>query len=90
MFTCKQVSKTLSENDYEQLPLLKKWLLKIHVALCIVCGKFNRQVMDSHDMCRHYKEREQELESSRPKMDDGKKKQLKILLEQESKSQPNN
>lgn len=88
MFTCKQVSKTLSENDYEKLPPLKKCLLKIHVALCVVCGKFNRQVMDSHDMCRHYKEREKELESSRPKLDEDKKEQLKNLLAQECKCYP--
>lgn len=84
MFTCKQVSKTLAKCDYEELSPLKKCLLKIHVALCVVCGKFNRQVMDSHDMCRHYKEKEDELASSRPKMDESKKKQLKALLEKEN------
>ena len=86
MFTCKQVSKSLAENDYENLSLIKKCLLKLHVALCIVCGKFNRQVMESHDMCRHYKEREDKLESSRPKMDKNRKEQLKKLLAQENKS----
>lgn len=88
MFTCKQVSKSLSENDYEKLSPLKKCLLKIHVTLCVVCGKFNRQVMDSHDMCRHYREKEEELESSRPKMDEGKKEQLKKLLAHECKCHP--
>jgi len=80
MFTCKQVSKTLAENDYEKLPPLKKFLLKVHIALCAVCGKFNRQVMESQDMCRHYKEKESSLECCRPTMDEDKKKQLKILL----------
>ena len=88
MFTCKQVSKSLSENDYEKLSPFKKRLLKLHVALCAVCGKFNRQVMDSQDMCRHYKEKEPELESSRPKMEEDKKKQLKELLAVETQSQP--
>ena len=90
MFTCKQVSKTLSENDYEKLSPFKKCMLKIHVALCVVCGKYNRQVMDSHDMCRHYKEREKELESSRPTLDGDKKEQLKKLLAQECGSRPEN
>ena len=80
MFTCKQVSKALAENDYENLSPLKKCLLKVHVALCAVCGKFNRQVMESHDMCRHYKEKESSLECCRPKLDEDRKKQLKILL----------
>ena len=57
-------------------------MLKVHVALCIVCGKFNRQVMESQDMCRHYKEKESELESLRPKLDEDKKEQLKKLVNQ--------
>ena len=61
-------------------------MLKLHVALCFVCGKFNRQVMDSQDMCRHYRQREPELESSRPKLNEDKKDQLKKLINQ--KSQP--
>lgn len=83
MFTCKQVSKSLSENDYENLTPMKKFMLKLHVALCFVCGKFNRQVMDSQDMCRHYKQKEAELESSRPKLDENKKDQLKVLMARE-------
>lgn len=55
-------------------------MLKIHVSLCVVCGKFNRQVMDSHDMCRHFKESEEALQASRPKLDEEKKKQFKKLL----------
>jgi hypothetical protein len=86
MLTCKQVSKSLSEKDYQDLPPLKKFMLKLHVALCIVCGKFNRQVMESQDMCRHYKNRESELESLRPKLDETRKKQLKKLIDQENES----
>lgn len=85
MFTCKQVSKSLAENDYQELSLVKKCMLKVHVTLCFVCGKFNRQVMDSHDMCRHYKVKEQTLEPSRPKLDESQKQQLKKLLHQQNK-----
>lgn len=89
MFTCKQVSKSLQKRDYNNLPPVKKCMLKLHVALCVVCGKFNRQVMDSHDMCRKYKEHESELESSRDKLDEDKKKELKELLVEQSKPQGN-
>ena len=85
MFTCKQVSKSLSEKDYQDLSPIKKLMLKLHVALCFVCGKFNRQVMDSQDMCRHYRNKESELESLRPKLDEGQKKQFKKLIEHEHK-----
>ena len=41
---------------------------------------FNKQVMESQDMCRCYKKHEEELVSERPKLEDGKKEELKQLL----------
>ena len=86
MFTCKQVSNALSKEDYEKLSPLKRFFLKLHVKLCVFCGKFNRQVMDSQDMCRCYKEHEDELAGHRPNMDQEKKNHLKELLASQSKS----
>lgn len=80
MFTCKQVSNALSREDYEKLPPLRRFLLKLHVKLCVFCGRFNRQVMDSQDMCRHFKCHEQELAFQRPKMDEARKAALKDIL----------
>ncbi len=80
MLTCKQISKTLSSSDYDQLPPVKKFCLKLHVALCMFCGQFNRQVMDSQDMCRHYKQHEHHLEHQRPKLNADQKAQLKACL----------
>jgi len=80
MLTCKQVSNALSREDYQKLSPLRRTLLKLHIKLCIFCGKFNRQVMDSQDMCRHYKIHEERLNIERPKMDDSKKDELKKLL----------
>ena len=84
MLTCKQISKTLSKEDYDKLSPFKKFWVKFHVKCCLFCGKFNRQVMDSHDMCRCYKEREHTLEPLRPKLDEKKKEQLKALLAEQS------
>ena len=80
MLTCKQVSNALSKEDYEKLPPLRRFFLKLHVKLCIFCGKFNRQVMESQDMCRCFKEREEELVEARPKLDESKKEELKKVL----------
>ena len=80
MFTCKQVSNALAKQDYEKLPPMRRFCLKLHVKLCVFCGKFNKQVMESQDMCRCFKEHEEELLSERPKMDDRKKDELKQLL----------
>ena len=73
MLTCKQVSNALSKEDYEKLPPLRRFFLNLHVKLCVFCGKFNRQVMESQDMCRCYKEHEETLSDHRPKMDSAKK-----------------
>jgi len=84
MITCKQVSNALSKEDYEKLSPMRKFFLKLHVKLCIVCGRFNRQIMDSQDMCRCYKEKEEHLHAHGPKMDDDKKEALKKLLASQS------
>ena len=84
MFTCKQVSNALSKEDYEKLSPVRKFFLKLHVKLCIFCGKFNEQVMDSQDMCSCYKQHEESLEGVRPQMDVSKKDALKELLASQS------
>lgn len=86
MFTCKQVSNALSKEDYENLPLVKRFFLKLHVKLCLICGKFNRQVMESQDMCRCYREHEEEIAQNRPTLEQNKKEELRKLLA----SQPEN
>ena len=89
MFTCKQVSNALSKEDYEKLPPMRRFFLRLHVKLCVFCGKYNRQVMDSQDMCRCYKEHEITSEENfaqyRPQMESAKKDQLKDLLASQSK-----
>jgi len=85
MLTCKQVSNALSKEDYDKLPRLKRFFLKLHVKLCVFCGKFNRQVMESQDMCRCYKQHEEELVEHRPKLDEHKREALKQLLVSQSR-----
>ncbi len=84
MFTCKQVSNALSREDYEKLPPTKRFFLKLHVKLCIFCGRFNRQVMDSQDMCRHFKAHEEELFYNRPKLGEDRKSALREMLSSQS------
>jgi aerobic-type carbon monoxide dehydrogenase small subunit (CoxS/CutS family) len=84
MLTCKQASNALSREDYKKLPPLKKFFLRVHVFLCPICGKFNRQVMESQDMFRSFKAKEEDLNAERPKMEQDKKDELKKLLSSES------
>ena len=52
MITCKQVSKSLNQKNFQDYPLWKRLLIKLHVKCCIFCGKYNSQVIETHEMCR--------------------------------------
>ncbi|PDH28333.1 MAG: hypothetical protein CNE95_06995 [Puniceicoccaceae bacterium MED-G30] len=84
MLTCKQVSKVLQNEDYENLSPLRRFLLMFHIKLCAVCGKFNRQVIDSQDMCCNFKRQEESLLEKEPPMDADRKDALKKLLSEQS------
>ena len=65
MFTCKQVSDTLNQENFKDLPLWKRIFIKLHIKCCIFCGKYNSQVIDTHEMCRELiKNEEESLESN--------------------------
>ena len=64
MFTCKQVSNSLNKKNFQDFPRWKRLLIKLHVKCCIFCGKYNTQVIETHDMCRELiKNEENSLES---------------------------
>ena len=60
LFTCKQVSKALADQDYESLSFSNKLMLRLHVTLCAICGQYNRQMMDLHDGVRTLRAQEDE------------------------------
>ena len=89
MFTCKQVSNALSKENFEKMSPVRRFFLRLHVKICVFCGKYNRQVMDSQHMCSCYKKHEITSEETfvhyRPKMEPLKKDQLKKLIASHSK-----
>lgn len=67
MWTCKQVSNALAEKDYAKMTLRERIGLRIHIALCVVCGRYNRQVMIMQDAARAFRRRENDqLEKTGP------------------------
>ena len=64
MFTCKQVSSALDKKNFQDLPIWKRMLIKIHVKCCLFCGKYNTQVIDTHDMCREFIKNEEKSNHS--------------------------
>ncbi|MGY9105841.1 MAG: hypothetical protein ACKVG0_04795 [Alphaproteobacteria bacterium] len=59
MLTCKKVSQSLEKGDYEGLTAFARMGLKVHVALCIFCGAYNRQRMVMHDLFRKLRQKEE-------------------------------
>ena len=59
MLTCRQVSKTLAENRYYELPWHRKLGLFLHIRLCFVCGKANRQIIVLQSGIRKFLAREE-------------------------------
>ncbi|MEX2605781.1 MAG: hypothetical protein WD708_00410 [Kiritimatiellia bacterium] len=91
-FTCKQVSNHLSKEDYDKLPPLKKFSLKLHVILCPICGKYNRQVMKFQDMARIFRKKEEELLESAdpqsPHLDEAARLRLEATLKRAQSAPP--
>ena len=79
MLTCKQASKALARQDYTSLPTWKKWLLKFHVRTCLVCGKYNGQVMLMQDSARALRAQEEELGEEKLSPDQKEKIQTEIV-----------
>jgi hypothetical protein len=58
MWRCKQVANALAASKYRDLPLLRRLALRVHVALCFVCGKYHRQVMLMQDTAIQFRKHE--------------------------------
>jgi hypothetical protein len=82
MLTCKQVSNALAKQNYASMPPLKRAALKMHVALCVVCGSYNRHVMVMQDAARSFREHEENATSASgiPALNAQDKKAMKAAL----------
>jgi len=44
MLTCKQASELISEHQERPLTRRERWGLRLHLAICISCRRFERQL----------------------------------------------
>ena len=59
MRTCKQVTALVIAREDQELPLLDKLALRLHMAICAACPRFERQVLTMRNAMRqwrHYQE----------------------------------
>jgi hypothetical protein len=59
MLTCKQIHKALANGDYKDLPRMQQWALRMHVSMCFICRRFNRDIMLFQDTARSFREHEE-------------------------------
>jgi hypothetical protein len=81
MWRCKHVADALAEHHYWQLPWLKRVGLKVHVAVCVICGRYHRHVMLMQELADKFGRRESagELPPTHP-LDNDSKNRLKEAL----------
>jgi len=58
MWTCKQVGNALASGRYSDLPWYRRASLRLHVALCVVCHRYNKGVMQMQDIAAGFEKRE--------------------------------
>ena len=59
MIACKQVARALANHRYDQLPWWRRLPLFTHIKLCVMCGKYHRQVIDMQKGFKNYLEHEE-------------------------------
>lgn len=81
MWRCKHVSDALANHRYWELPWHKRIGLRLHVGLCLFCGRFQRQILVMQDAARLFlKHEEQDPPAPSERMPDDAKSRLREKL----------
>lgn len=65
--TCKEVTALVIAREDQALPLLEKVALRLHMAMCAACPKFERQVLTMRNAMRQWRNYQDEDAASEPK-----------------------
>jgi hypothetical protein len=55
MFTCKEISRLVSQGQDRELGTFARWKLRIHLAACDGCAQFDRQMRFLREAMRKYR-----------------------------------
>jgi len=53
--TCKEVAALLVAREDRDLPALERVALRLHLAACQACPKFERQILTMRNAMRHWR-----------------------------------
>ena len=77
IWRCKHVADALAERHVGDLSLGQRIALRLHVALCIVCGRYHRQVMAMQEMADRLRRQEADGEDAgAPRLGDDARQRL--------------
>ena len=57
LVSCKEVSHLVSQMNERKLGPVERWTLRLHLAVCVACSRFEQQMRFLHDAMRQYRER---------------------------------
>ena len=84
MLFCRHVAKALAENNYWELALYKRVGLRFHITLCLVCGRYNSQILLLLEMTKAFLDREEEImKQGRIELSEESRNRIKELIDKE-------
>lgn len=76
IWRCKHVADALAERHVGELSLGQRIALRLHVALCIVCGRYHRQVMAMQDIADRLRQQESGAGADVPRLGEEARQRL--------------
>jgi hypothetical protein len=67
MRTCKEVTALVIAREDQTLPLLEQLALRLHMAICATCPRFERQVLTMRNAMQQWRNYQNEDRASDPK-----------------------
>ncbi|MGH8798823.1 MAG: zf-HC2 domain-containing protein [Casimicrobiaceae bacterium] len=56
LISCKDASRLISQMQDGTLPRRRRWLVRLHLAWCEACRRFERQLAVLREAIRHYRQ----------------------------------
>ena len=79
IYSCKDVSRLLSESMDRSLPFYQRVLMRLHLSMCKYCTRCKQHFEALRAACRHEELYDNELDASRGLSNGGKERLKKFL-----------
>ncbi len=80
MLTCKDVSKLVSESLEHELPLRQRLAVRLHLMMCSLCRKYQRQTLLLRELFRRIIRSEDDPSYSRQHLTEATRERIKMAL----------